>query len=123
MSTQSAGTFAKLLLAVSVGPEEIGERLKAARRTKGWTQLELALEANVSPATIQRWESGKLPRVRRLMEIADLLGIPADELVEPSVPTERDAETHAQLDRIERLLETLVARDDQGADESTHRAG
>jgi len=107
----------------SVGPSEIGQRLQAARQKKGWTQLELALEANVSPATIQRWEAGKLPRVRRLMEIAELLGIPADELVESAEATERGEETHAQLDRIEQLLETLVARDDPDADEAPGHAG
>jgi DNA-binding XRE family transcriptional regulator len=79
VSTQNARTFANLLLVVSVSPTEIGQRIKAARQRKDWTQLEFALEAGVSPATIQRWEAGKLPRVRELMRVAELLGISTEE--------------------------------------------
>jgi transcriptional regulator with XRE-family HTH domain len=35
--------------------------------------LEFALKAHVSPSAVTRWESGKLPPVRELMRIADLL--------------------------------------------------
>jgi DNA-binding XRE family transcriptional regulator len=49
-----------LLLAVSLEPREIGQRIRLARERKGWTQLAFALEADVSPSTVQRWEGGKL---------------------------------------------------------------
>jgi transcriptional regulator with XRE-family HTH domain len=98
--TKAHGT---LLLAVSLDAQEIGRRLAAARGRKHWTQLEFALEANVSPSTIARWESGKLPPVRELIRVADLLEIDPDVLVEPE-----EIKEDLRLDRFERLLETVL---------------
>lgn len=78
----------RLLLMTTVAPREIGARIKKAREAKGWTQLAFALEANVSPSTVTRWEAGKLPPVRELMRIADLLGVDADYLVETDDATD-----------------------------------
>jgi transcriptional regulator with XRE-family HTH domain len=121
VTTQSARLFGNLLLMASIEPEEIGKRIKAAREAKHWTQLEFAMKASVSPATIQRWESGKLPRVRELLRAAQLLDVPAEELVESEVVTERDEETNARLARIEQVLEELVVRLER--DDQTQEAG
>lgn len=94
--THSHGT---LLLAVSLDPKQIGRRIADARNAKGWTQLAFALEADVSPSTIARWESGRLPPVRELVRIAELLGVSAEELVEPEVDSRSD-----EIDRLEREL-------------------
>jgi transcriptional regulator with XRE-family HTH domain len=59
----------------------IGRKIAEARRRKGWTQLQFALEANVSPSSVQRWEAGRLPSVRELVRIANLLNVPAEELL------------------------------------------
>jgi transcriptional regulator with XRE-family HTH domain len=73
----------RLLLAVSLDPREVGRRIAGARDAKGWTQLAFALAADVSPSTIQRWEAGKLPPVRELLRVAELLEVEPDTLVEP----------------------------------------
>jgi transcriptional regulator with XRE-family HTH domain len=78
--TKAHGT---LLLAVSIEPTVIGKRIAEARNKRGWTQLQFALEANVSPSSVARWESGKLPPIRELIRIADLLRVDPDYLVEP----------------------------------------
>lgn len=93
--TRAHGT---LLLAVALEPKEIGKRIASARRRKGWTQLVFALEADVSPSTVQRWEAGLLPPVRELMRIADLLGVEPEELVELEPTTE------LQIERITKEL-------------------
>jgi transcriptional regulator with XRE-family HTH domain len=36
-----------------------GKQVKAARRLLGWSQIELAFEANVDPSTIVKFEGGK----------------------------------------------------------------
>ena len=95
---QKARSFRTLLLAVSLEPQEIGRRIKAARERKGLTQLKFALEAHVSPGTIQRWEAGKLPRVSELIRVAELLGVTTDELVE------NEAATDAGEDRLRRVV-------------------
>lgn len=105
VTTQLAPEFGNLLLTVAIEPDEIGRRLKTARERKGWTQLQFAMEANVSPSSVQRWESGRLPPVRELMRLADVLGVEAEEFVEPAVP-KGDAET---LQAIQEELSALHA--------------
>lgn len=91
---------------VQFDPQQVGRRLAAARQQRGWTQLRFALEANVSPSSVSRWERGLLPPVRELMRLAEVLGIDMGELVEPA-PSQLVAVEHEiveRLDRIERLL-------------------
>lgn len=68
---------------MSLEPAEIGARIKQARLRKGWTQLDLALQAEVSPSTVTRWERGGLPPMRELIRLADVLEVEAEELVDP----------------------------------------
>jgi transcriptional regulator with XRE-family HTH domain len=82
-TTQLHPAYGSVLLAVAIEPEEIGRRIRSARKARHWTQLEFALEAHISPSTVTRWEHGDLPRVKELLRIADLLDIPAEQLVEP----------------------------------------
>lgn len=105
--TQFAGFRGTLLLAVSLEPREIGKRIAKAREKRGWTQLAFALEANVSPSTVQRWESGKLPPVRELMRVADLLGVEAEELVEPEASPVSNAAVIARIEGVEAAIESL----------------
>lgn len=115
-ATQWTASHGRLLLVATVDPREIGRRIKKAREAKGLTQLAFALDANVSPSSVTRWEAGKLPPVRELMRIAELLGVEPDYLVEAD-PDEgvsesdgiaalrrENAELHARLARIEELL-------------------
>lgn len=97
VTTQKDRSFHTLLLAVAIDPDEIGRKIKRARERKGWTQFSFANEANVSPSTIQRWESGRLPPVRELIRIAGVLEIPTDELVEPDEADQPLAEIQKQL--------------------------
>lgn len=107
-STQWTTLHGRLLLVASLEPREIGRRIARARDRKGWTQLAFALEADVSPSTVQRWESGKLPPVRELIRVAELLGVAADELVEPDpMPSGADdvAELRAEVERLLREVQ------------------
>ena len=98
-ATQFAPIHGTLMLPVSFEPQEIGQRVAAARTRKGWTQLQFAMEANVSPSTVARWEAGKLPPVRELVRIAEVLGVDVNEFVEPAVNEEA-----GRLSGIEREL-------------------
>lgn len=104
--SQFTATHGKLLLAVALTPKEVGERIKRAREAKGWTQLELALEAHVSPSSVTRWESGKLPPVRELMRISMILEVAPEDLVEeiPSIGVREDRLVH-----LESQIETVLA--------------
>lgn len=107
-ATQWTTVRGTLLLAVSLEPKEIGRRIASARERRGLTQLAFALEANVSPSTITRWEAGKLPPVRELMRIADLLEIDPSELVEDHV--DDTSELRELRDHLDRQHDEVVAR-------------
>lgn len=93
---------------MSLAPAEIGARIKEARNRKGWTQLQLALEAGVSPSTVTRWERGGLPPMRELIRLATVLEVPAEELVDPA-PSGNGTIESARLEQLEaRVEEALV---------------
>ena len=96
---------------MALDAQSVGRRIQDARVAKGWTQIEFAAAANVSPSSVQRWESGKLPPVRELLRVAELLEVEAETLVEP--PAEgrpQDAllrEVAAGVRELERVSELL----------------
>lgn len=108
---QSGRDYGTLLLAVSMDPREVGRHIAAARNRRGWTQLAFALEANVSPGTVQRWEAGKLPPVRELMRIAEVLGVEPSDLVELE-PTGEDqlAALRREVAELRELAEEILRR-------------
>jgi transcriptional regulator with XRE-family HTH domain len=82
LSSQWTRQHGTLLLAVSLAPSEVGKKIAQAREAKQWTQLEFASRANVSPSSVQRWEAGRLPPVRELLRVAEILGVEPETLVE-----------------------------------------
>lgn len=87
---------------MTIDPAEIGRRIKVARKVKLWSQADLAREASVSLSTVTRWESGKLPPVRELVRIADVLGVEPEWFVEmPSLDDPETVVSNARLARLE----------------------
>jgi transcriptional regulator with XRE-family HTH domain len=126
-TTQSHPAYGSVLLAVAIAPEEIGEKIKAARKRRHWTQLAFALEAHVSPSSVARWEAGGLPPVRELIRIAEVLGIPAEQLVEPEPDDVSDREFFAATVREMRatqdqILDELAALRKERAPDSPARS-
>jgi transcriptional regulator with XRE-family HTH domain len=93
------------LLAMPLSPEEVGHRIVMARdemRPKRWSRLDLAIALGVSPSSIYRWETGRLPSVNELIRVAEVLGKPVDYLTEPP-------ERQVGMVDLERRLEALEA--------------
>lgn len=62
--------------------ERVGRRIRRALEKQGWSQARLARELGISEKQISRYVHGKhLPGLRRLERIAELLGVPAEELM------------------------------------------
>lgn len=62
--------------------EQIGPRLRAARRERGWTLDDLAARAGMSASTLSRLESGKRQAsLALLLPLTRQLGIRIDDLV------------------------------------------
>lgn len=54
-----------------------GERLRNAREASGISQKTMANRIGVKPATVEKWETGKMdPRANRLHMLASLLNVP-----------------------------------------------
>src|SRR5262245_10327101 len=68
-----------------------GQKVRALRHEKGWTQEELAAKTGCSKRTIENIESGRPALLRTLHEIAVILGVdPKDlNLLEQPNPTDR----------------------------------
>ena len=56
--------------------------LRQLRDAMGYTQLSLAIKLGVTPSTVYNWERGTAePRARQLGQLADALGVTADEVL------------------------------------------
>lgn len=65
---------------------KLGRRIRHFRKLQGYTQEELALELNTSPAYISNIERGiKKPSLQKLVEIAEHLEITLNDLISPPV--------------------------------------
>ena len=61
---------------------EIGARIRAERKRKGWTQVKLAEQIGVSSMLISFYENGsKRPSLENLLRICQMFGIRLDKLV------------------------------------------
>jgi transcriptional regulator with XRE-family HTH domain len=98
---------------VRLTPAEVGQRIREARLAKGWTHEELARRMNANWRTVQRWQKGELPRLSRLVQLAEVLGVPEGYFIEAedSVATLNDL--RARVDdlavRVDALARALAA--------------
>ena len=92
---------------------EIGDRVKALRNQRGWTQEELGSHVGLwvhgagSQSTIAKLEAGsRSPRVIELYALAMIFGTPADELLgitppKPTNPTALARDLVRALEKVE----------------------
>lgn len=97
----------------------IGDAVRQNRRHAGWSQAELAEEADVSVDHIGLLERGlRLPAVPLLVTFADLFAVPLDSLVSGEQPEELVQTVAllqnlpvAQLATVRKMLRGLLAED------------
>ena len=74
-----------------------GENLKSIRKSKGYTQEELAIKLNVVRQTVSKWEKGlSVPDADILVRIADVLDTDVSVLLGGSVEKEADKDAVAE---------------------------
>lgn len=60
---------------------ELGNNIKTARKKRGLTQEELAIQLNVTPQAVSRWESGTgMPDISMLVPLSQVLSVSIDAL-------------------------------------------
>ncbi len=60
---------------------KLGDRIKKAREAAGYTQEQLADLLNIKQQSIQQWESGSTRYPKKINEIASILGVTVDLLL------------------------------------------
>jgi len=70
------------LFRMDLDRKEVGRRIAKARRSRGWTQRDLAEAMGLSKACIVGWESGqRFPRTHVLGTLANVLKRSLDHLI------------------------------------------
>lgn len=82
----------------------VGEKIKAARIRKGYTQEELGNMIGVQKSAVAKYESGRVVNIKRstLKKLSEVLGIPPVELVD-GVPEEVQKNNDIMADIIVRM--------------------
>ncbi len=63
----------------------LAEQLIALRKTRGWSQEELAAQLDISRQSVSKWESGSaVPELERVIQLSELFGVTTDELLKGS---------------------------------------
>ena len=70
--------------------ETLNDRIKNLRKEKGWTQLKLAEQLNITDKAVSKWESGEgNPDITLLPKLAELFGVTIDYLLTGVKPEEK----------------------------------
>ena len=87
----------------------IGKTIAALRKSKGWTQAELAEKLNVSDKAVSKWENeAGLPEISQLPAMANLFGVTIDYLMTEKVDEKLSLD---DMDSVKRML-YLIKKDD-----------
>ncbi len=85
------------------------ENLRELRKSKGFTQEELATKINVVRQTVSKWEKGlSVPDADSLQKIADVLDVEVSQLLGANIETE--ASKNEVAEQLSRINEQLVIK-------------
>lgn len=80
-----------------------GEKLQKLRKSKGWTQEELAAQISISRQALSKWEQGTvIPDTENILQISRLFGVSTDYLLHD------DYESDADIPAVHTSSETLT---------------
>ena len=89
----------------------IGNNIRSARDSKGWTQAELAEAIKIEPVTLSRYETGaRGPSITVLAQMAKVLGLSLSALM-PDMGVLPSGKPRPEIARIAHLLEGLDGHD------------
>lgn len=91
----------------SLTMEKFSDRLAAAMKARGLNQSELARAVRTSQSAVNRWLNGALPRLRILWEVAAVLNVNREWLLEGNGRMERDPEA-GKSTCTQEILDTCV---------------
>lgn len=87
---------------------KIGQIIRVQRKAAGWTQAALAEAIGLETETISRMENGlRLPTVEKLVDIADVFGIPVAAFFETADTAARQPEAQLYAEKMRIAVEQL----------------
>ena len=94
-----------------------GEKIRALRNKKRWTQKQLALVSGTDQGLISKLELNdqRGTRIDTLVAVARALGVATDDLLVPADPVPMEP-TDPQMDVMMRLVEDMTAEERQSAE-------
>ena len=85
------------------------DNLKMLRKSKGFTQEELAIKVNVVRQTVSKWEKGlSVPDAATLQKIAEVLDVTVNELLGADI--KEDTNKNEIAEQLARVNEQLAIR-------------
>lgn len=89
--------------------QQLGERIRAARASKGWKQKHLAAEVDVEPITVSRWERGATkPDLEVINHLAEATGKPVSYFLGADEPAPAAAPDSSALERAADRIEAAA---------------
>jgi len=94
-----------------------GDKIRALRTKRRWTQKDLAMAAGVDQGLISRLENNdqRATRIDTLVAVARVLKVPTDDLFVPAEPVPVEP-TDPQLDVMMRLVEDMTPDERESAE-------
>jgi transcriptional regulator with XRE-family HTH domain len=108
----------------TIDPElrEAGERIRTARRERGWTQDDLAQNVGVSRSAVAQWETGRSGQVRgNMARIARVLQVDVEYLLYGTQLREPLQAASADELALLRLYRACLPNDRQTLLQTAHR--
>lgn len=82
------------------------EKFIALRKSREWTQEQLAERLNVSRQSVSKWESGQaMPETEKMIEISKIFNVTVDYLLKPSEIDELSLKTEVLEQRQKQMLD------------------
>lgn len=85
---------------------EFAEKLITLRKSREWTQEQLAERLNVSRQSVSKWEGGQvIPEAEKIVELSKVFDVTVDYLLKPSQIDELSVKTEILERQQEKLME------------------
>ncbi|MBQ6695514.1 MAG: helix-turn-helix domain-containing protein [Lachnospiraceae bacterium] len=89
----------------------LGDRIKAYRKSKGFTQEELAIRLNIVRQTISKWEKGiSVPDAETIQKLADVLEVDVKQLLGVDVEAGTEDTNKEIVEQLARINEQLIIK-------------
>lgn len=89
----------------------LGDKIKVFRKSKGFTQEELAIRLNIVRQTVSKWEKGiSVPDAENLQKLADVLDVDVKQLLGVDVDVDIEKSNKELVEQLARINEQLIIK-------------